>query len=86
MASPIERSDTSQFETTPDRHSYGTPGTEARIVVSTGVTWTVYEDRKSYVGPSLIFESDKISRRVRNYPPDWAKLTDEKLIALSSSR
>ena len=57
-----------------------------RCFVAQGVTWSVYHDRSYYVGPSLIFESDRIVRRVRNYPTNWEQLSDEDLIALSWSR
>ena len=44
--------------------------------------WTVYEDPRtgppSY-GPSLVFDADRISRRVRQYPRNWRELTDEEL-------
>lgn len=52
-----------------------------------GVRWLVYEqpaisyDRRS--GASLIFESDSVVRRVRNYPPEWRQLSDCELLALS---
>lgn len=49
--------------------------------------WLVYElppgsyDRRAT--PSLVFDSDGIVRRVREYPPDWRTLSDENLFALS---
>lgn len=46
------------------------------------VEWTVYEAE----GPCLIFESEKIARRVRDVPSRWRDLSDEELIALSWSR
>lgn len=59
----------------------------AREVVVGVVLWHVYEmpphsyDRRAT--PSLIFESDRAIRRVRNYPEAWRALTDEELLALS---
>lgn len=50
------------------------------------VTWCVYEDRHPFFGASLIFDSDRIARRVRSYPPNWRELTDEQLAELSLSR
>lgn len=50
------------------------------------VTWCVYEDRHPHWGDSLIFDSDRIARRVRNYPANWRDLTDEQLAQLSLSR
>jgi hypothetical protein len=52
-----------------------------------GTHWRVYEqafgdyDRRS--GMSLIFASEAAVRRVRDFPPDWAELSDEELLALS---
>jgi hypothetical protein len=52
-----------------------------------GTRWRVYEiafsdyDRRR--GLSLIFASDVAVRRVRNYPANWATLSDEALAALS---
>ena len=52
-----------------------------------GARWVVYEqsfadyDRRS--GMSLIFSSESVVRRVRNYPANWHELSDEELLALS---
>jgi hypothetical protein len=46
--------------------------------------WSVYEDLEH--GPTLIFETDGIARRVRQYPQNWRELTAEELYALSWSR
>ncbi len=52
-----------------------------------GTHWLVYEqafadyDRRS--GMSLIFSSDSAVRRVRDYPADWIRLSDEDLAELS---
>jgi hypothetical protein len=51
--------------------------------------WTVYEETDATPrgsGPSLVFEADRIARRVRNYPANWRELTDEQLYVLSLSR
>ena len=34
-------------------------------------------------GPSLVFESETAVRRVRDFPADWRKLSDDDLFALS---
>ena len=53
-----------------------------------GRIWTVYEaaltyDRRGTL--SLVFESNDIVRRVRNFPPDWSALSHEELLALSET-
>jgi hypothetical protein len=66
----------------------GLRGAARRLRVD-GVVWLVYElpppayDRRQH--PSLIFESDAMIRRVRNYPAHWRALADEELVALSWS-
>lgn len=52
-----------------------------RNLVSEGCTWTVYEQQLPYA-PSwrtLIFMSDRIARRVTQYPPNWFELSDSAL-------
>ncbi len=62
-------------------------GPVRRIVDLEHRTWTVFEvgmpayDRRS--GKCLIFDSQDIVRRVRNYPADWYDLPDADLYALS---
>lgn len=84
MALPIE----SAFHVSPSGELLSPlpvrPG--ARLFQDGLMTWSVYEDDHSYVGRSLIFESDRIARRVRNYPANWRDLTDEQLAELSLSR
>ena len=52
-----------------------------------GVLWLAYElpaspfDRRATA--SLVFESDAMMRRIRNYPADWRQLDDAELFALS---
>jgi hypothetical protein len=52
--------------------------------------WRVYElesgpyDRRS--GCSLIFESDGVLRRVRDYPTNWRELSDTELMVVSWRR
>lgn len=52
--------------------------------------WRVYElesgpyDRRS--GRSLIFESDGVLRRVRDYPEEWRGLSDAELMEVSWRR
>lgn len=61
-----------------------------RVVHTDDGQWTVYElengpyDRRS--GPSLIFESDGVLRRVRDYPATWRELSDADLMAVSWRR
>jgi hypothetical protein len=48
--------------------------------------WTVREEQKDGPlrrGPALIFENEKVARRVRDYPVNWRDLTDMQLAALS---
>ncbi|PYP79346.1 MAG: hypothetical protein DMD35_08480 [Gemmatimonadetes bacterium] len=62
------------------------PGTR-RFIDDLGQVWLVSEqpfseyDRRS--GRSLIFSSELVVRRVRDYPSDWFKLSDAELVALS---
>ena len=59
---------------------------EAIHVTTGGIRWCVYEvpatamDRRST--PSLVFETDDVVRRIRNYPPEWRDLTEEDLVRL----
>ena len=49
-------------------------------------TWTVRELASSYdrrQTPSLVFSTDDVMRRVRDYPSNWRTLSDEELYALS---
>ena len=48
-------------------------------------TWRVYQvtDHKS---ASLVFESDRIVRRVRAFPKAWLSLPQKELLALSWKR
>jgi hypothetical protein len=55
---------------------------ERRFAIN-GEGWSVWEDRTSVPGPSLVFENSKVARRVREYPRNWRDLTDEELYALS---
>jgi len=57
------------------------------ILDAHGGMWRVQEirdwgyDRRA--SSSLVFTSDDVMRRVRNYPPNWVDLSDDELIALS---
>jgi hypothetical protein len=59
----------------------------SRVIWGDGNQWRVreaeypVEDRRS--GRSLIFETDEIIRRVRDYPFDWFELPDDELYRLS---
>ena len=53
-----------------------------------GVLWRVYEDPCSEApkyGPSLVFESLGVARRVRNYPMNWRDLSEDDLHLISES-
>lgn len=54
----------------------------ARLLVMCCVHWLVYELTEQYDrrGPSLVFESENMVRRVRAYPEDWRRLNDEDLV------
>jgi len=69
-------------------NSVGEPTHHAgsRLFHASAVIWSVYEDRHPHFGSSLIFESDRCARRVREYPRNWRDLSDEQLLALSWMR
>src|SRR5207253_330002 len=52
-----------------------------------GILWLAYElpasqfDRRATA--SLVFETDAVMRRIRNYPANWRELHDKDLVALS---
>ena len=51
--------------------------------------WVVCELSVSdppHYGPALLFFSDGIGRRVRQYPANWRELSDEELYAISWNR
>lgn len=56
---------------------------QVRHFKAAGQDWTVYED--STAEHVLIFETDRVARRVRTYPANWAELPDEDLHILSWS-
>src|SRR5690348_11178113 len=58
---------------------------ERRFAIN-GEGWAVWEDRRTLNGPSLVFENNKVARRVHQYPANWRELSDEELWALSWSR
>jgi hypothetical protein len=58
------------------------------FIDSRQVRWCVYESPRPCADGttrpgSLIFESDGVIRRVRDFPVDWRTLTDAELEALS---
>ena len=60
-----------------------------RFVDADGIYWSVYEafpgyDRRGRA--TLVFESEDVVRRVRDYPDHWRDLSDEQLAALSWGR
>lgn len=61
-------------------------GHRTRTFVAEGALWTVRLRTSTYDrrGPDLVFESDHLIRRVRDFPERWYELTDEQLFALSS--
>lgn len=59
-----------------------------RIVAAPdGAMWRVFELVAAYDrrGPSLVFETEGVMRRVRIYPSDWRTLSDRDLLALSEN-
>lgn len=64
------------------RNDVGNAKETARRVYIDGVVWLVYELPAQYDrrGPSLVFESEKVVRRARDYPPGWLQLADTDLV------
>jgi hypothetical protein len=64
----------------------------SRLVVdrSSNVQWVVFEIRNASYdrrdGRSLVFSTDGVMRRVRNFPANWIELPDEELLVLSHQR
>jgi hypothetical protein len=64
----------------------------SRVVVdrSTNAQWVVFEIRNASYdrrdGRSLVFSTDGVMRRVRNFPTDWLELSDDDLLDLSHHR
>ena len=54
------------------------PRIGGRGLLADGQAWSVYEMNR-IADPSLIFESVKIVRRVRTFPPNWHDLSDAEL-------
>ena len=63
------------------------PSRHVRSVQVDGVQWTVHEILApafdSRGEPHLLFESDQILRRLREYPRNWHLLSDVDLFALT---
>lgn len=60
-----------------------------RRIITEGVSWAVYERELPDAlerTRTLVFDTDKAARRVRNYPATWYALTDEELAQLARSR
>ena len=63
------------------------PSPIIRVLELNGLRWNVREvpypttDRRS--GTCLIFDAESVIRRVRNFPGNWATLSDSELYALS---
>ena len=61
----------------------------ARQFIVDATRWLVYElpppsfDRR--MTSTLVFESDEVIRKVRNFPNNWRDLSDDELFALSWS-
>lgn len=55
---------------------------EARILYVEGEQWIVYEVVSAYDrrGASLVFESENVVRRVRDYPANWRELPNPDLL------
>ena len=64
----------------------------SRVVVdpATSTHWVIVEirdapyDRRG--GRSLVFSTDGVMRRVRDFPANWFELSDHDLLALSTHR
>lgn len=66
-----------------------TPVRRTREVRADGVVWRVREASRAVDGRSrtdLLFETEGLARRVREYPEQWYLLPDEALAALSRGR
>jgi hypothetical protein len=67
--------------------SKATGATNALVINVDHEQWRIYEllpasyDRRG--GNTLVFESDGVIRRVRNFPDNWRELSAEQLFALS---
>ena len=64
-------------------------GSPMRVIQTEETEWRVYEQVAAYDRrrrPDLVFESDGVIRRVRNYPPNWVELTDGELLDVSWER
>jgi hypothetical protein len=60
-----------------------------RIIRTMEGDWRVYERASVYdrrIKPDLVFESDGVIRRVREYPSNWAELSDAALMSVSWGR
>jgi hypothetical protein len=57
---------------------------EARVLHIEGERWLVYELLSTYDrrGGSLVFESDNVVRRVRDYPANWREVADADLLSV----
>ena len=71
----------------PDRETW--PAWPIRVVRAPDAEWRVYEqasvyDRRGH--PDLVFESDDVIRRVREFPANWRDLSDAELLAISWNR
>ena len=57
---------------------------QARVLYVEGERWLVYELLTAYDrrGASLVFESENVVRRVRDFPANWRELQDADLVPL----
>lgn len=64
-----------------------TRGGTVRSLESDGYTWTVYEQQLPYgqAWRTLVFMSDRVVRRVKQYPPNWFDLPDSELAQVSTN-
>ena len=69
----------------PDGFELSSRPHERRVLAENDV-WCVYELQPTRYSPNragcLVFESTKVVRRVRDYPPNWRDLCDADLILL----
>ena len=64
-----------------------TGAANALVIIFEHEEWRIYElapasyDRRA--GNTLVFETEGVIRRVRNYPGNWRQLSPDALLALS---
>lgn len=60
-----------------------------RLIRNGATLWEIFEHTPDYdrrARPTLVFMSDDVVRRVRDFPADWFTLGDAELLRLSLGR